>query len=326
MVKIDRKDRKILYYLLNNSRQPLSTLGKNVGLSREVVGYRIKRLEKEGIIVNYPTHLRQGLLELSIARYYITYQFMSPDKKQEIIDYFINNDIVEMLSELEGNYDLQLNVYMGSSQNPGLVKKFLSFYEKTQRKYRPFFDEQIVTVYTGSDFFDLIFLLDDEKLKPTSIPAYDLEIVSYDNLDMDILRKLTKNARIPTVQLAKELNVTVTTVNNRIKRLIDENVIWKFSALIDWSKIGYRQYNIEINLKDFNKKYDIIDYIRNNQHIWWIMHSIGRGVDLDFEFILKDITQLQEIINDLSEKFPESIKNFKYFSTVKIHKWNDIPF
>ena len=81
-----------------------------------------------------------------------------------------------------------------------------------------------------------------------------------------------------------------------------------------------------INQRDFNKKYEIINYIRNNQHIWWIMHSIGRGVDLDFEFILKDVTQLQNIINDLSGKFPDSIKNFRYFSTIKIHKWNDIPF
>jgi len=326
MVKIDVKDRKILYHLINNSRQPLSILGKKVGLSRKVIEYRIKRLEKEGVIINYPTYLRQPLLGLSVVRYYFNFQFMTPGKKQEIIDYFIKSDVVELVSELEGCYDLQLNVNSTSSNDPELWMKFFSFYEQTQKKYRHYFDDQIITMYVGSDFLDLVFLLDDTKLKPSHHSPPNLGEVAVDNLDVNILRKLTANARISTVQLAKELNVTVTTVKNRIKRLVDTNVIWKFSALIEWSKMGYRQYNVEINLKNYNKKYDIIDYIRKNQHIWWIMHSLGRGVDLDFEFILKDINHLQEIINDLSSTFPESIKNFKYFSTVKAYKFRCWPY
>lgn len=327
MVKIDLKDRKILYQLHNNSRQSLNVIGKKVGLSGKVVGYRIKRLEDEEVILSYPTHLRQGYLGLSIARYYFTYQFMSPEKKREIIDYFIKNKAVEMVSELEGSYDLQLNIYTGSTTNPGLGNDFLAFYEETQRKYREFFDEQILTIYTGSDFFDLVFLLNDKRLTPSFLPAYGIpDFIIKDELDIKILKKLTADSRFPIGELANDLNVNVLTIKNHINSLIKKEVIWKFSVLIDWTKIGLRQYNIEINLKNFNKKYDIINYIRKNQHIWWVMHSVGRNVDLDFEFILKDITHLQQIINDLSAKFPESIKNFKYFSTVKNHKWNDIPF
>ena len=81
MVKIDLKDKKIIYQLLNDSRQPVSVIGKKVGLSRKVVEYRIKRLEDEEVIISYPTHLRQGYLGLSIARYYFTYQFMNPEKR-----------------------------------------------------------------------------------------------------------------------------------------------------------------------------------------------------------------------------------------------------
>lgn len=326
MVKIDVKDKKILYELLNNSRQPLSIIGKKVGLSREVVGYRINRLEKEGVIINYPTLIWQYFIGLSTARFYFNYQFMNPKTKSELIDFLKKSEIVAMVAELSGSYDLQVNPYTASLFNPEIALKFNAFYEELQKKYRRYFDEQIGTIFTGSDLFDLVFLLNDKHKKPSYFTPINNIKIDIDELDLKILRKLAGNARIPTTQLANELKTTVTTVNNRIKSMADKNLFRKFWVNIDWTKIGYRQYDIEINLKDYSKKNEIINYIKNNQHILFIMHSIGRGVDLDFEFILRDITHLHDIITDLSEKFPESIKNFKYFSTDKIHKWNHIPF
>ena len=55
MESLDVKDRKILYELDFNSRQSNSKIGKKVGLHKNVVNYRIKRMEKSGIISNYYT-------------------------------------------------------------------------------------------------------------------------------------------------------------------------------------------------------------------------------------------------------------------------------
>ena len=335
MLKIDKKDLKIIYHLLHNSRQPLSILGKKVGLSREVVGYRIDRLEKEGIITGYPTAINSGFLGWGLARFYYTFKFVSPKIKQEIIEYFINSDIVTLVSELEGCYDLQINVYVTSlrtfeypSKYRNLLSKFSSFYDQTQKKYRKYFDEQIMIVHHKSELFDPIFLLSDKNLTPSGIhwPPFPFKDVQIDKLDYEILRKLAVNARIPTVKMAHDLNVTTATIKSRIKRLTDENVIGDFGVSLDEPKIGYRIYNVEINLKDYEKKYEIIEYIRKNQYISEIDESFGRGVDLDFEFALKDITQLQDTINDLSSKFPEAIKNFRYFSHLQLHKYNKVPF
>ena len=66
---LDIKDKKILYQLESNSRQPLSSLAKKVGLSREVVAYRIKQLEQKGIIHHYVTvidFVRLGYMFLRI--------------------------------------------------------------------------------------------------------------------------------------------------------------------------------------------------------------------------------------------------------------------
>ena len=47
---IDLKDRKILYELDVDSRQSNAEIARKVGLSKQVVGFRIKRLVKEGLI------------------------------------------------------------------------------------------------------------------------------------------------------------------------------------------------------------------------------------------------------------------------------------
>ena len=53
MADLDLKDRKILYELDFNARQTDSEIAKKVKLSREVVNYRISRLQKNGIIRNF---------------------------------------------------------------------------------------------------------------------------------------------------------------------------------------------------------------------------------------------------------------------------------
>ena len=49
MVKLDVKDRKILFQLTLNSRQSFNQIGKKVGLTKDVVAYRVKKLQENGI-------------------------------------------------------------------------------------------------------------------------------------------------------------------------------------------------------------------------------------------------------------------------------------
>lgn len=50
MNDIDVKDKKILYLLDTNSRMSLTQIGKKVGLRKNVVSYRLKRLIQKGIM------------------------------------------------------------------------------------------------------------------------------------------------------------------------------------------------------------------------------------------------------------------------------------
>lgn len=60
-----------------------------------------------------------------------------------------------------------------------------------------------------------------------------------DELDQKILRMLLKDASVNYETIAKEVDTSVGTVHNRIKRLKEEGVISRIIPEVDSKKIGY---------------------------------------------------------------------------------------
>ncbi|MGK9156168.1 winged helix-turn-helix transcriptional regulator [Acinetobacter radioresistens] len=63
MKQLDRIDRKILEILQNDGRIPISELAEKVNLTATPCSERVKRLEKEGLIIGYYARLNPELLE-----------------------------------------------------------------------------------------------------------------------------------------------------------------------------------------------------------------------------------------------------------------------
>ena len=107
MEKLDVKDRKILYELDLDSRQSFSQLGKKVSLHKDVVAYRVKKLQEKGIIKNFYTFIDSSkLLGLMAFRCYCSFQNITPKIKQEIIEYLVNSRCTNTVHSVLGSYDL----------------------------------------------------------------------------------------------------------------------------------------------------------------------------------------------------------------------------
>ncbi|WP_297515052.1 Lrp/AsnC family transcriptional regulator [Thermococcus sp.] len=60
-----------------------------------------------------------------------------------------------------------------------------------------------------------------------------------DELDLKIISLLQKNARLSFREIARELDVAVGTVYNRIKKLEEEGVIKGYAPVLDYEKLGF---------------------------------------------------------------------------------------
>ncbi len=88
---MDLKDKRILYQLDLNARQTNTQIAKKVGLSKDVVNYRIKSLEKEGIITGYYTIIDTSKVGYFSFRVYLKLIDSTPVKEEEIINFLINS-------------------------------------------------------------------------------------------------------------------------------------------------------------------------------------------------------------------------------------------
>jgi DNA-binding Lrp family transcriptional regulator len=144
------------------------------------------------------------------------------------------------------------------------------------------------------------------------------------DLDFQILTLLASTARIPTIEIAKKINSTVDTINNRIKKLRKLDVIQGYRVSIDYYKLGYRFFKANIDLNDYTERGRIINYIKSDPHLIMIDKSIGY-YDLELDFWTEGIDQFHQIMDDLTIQFPGVIKSYIYVHDVKVHKMLYMP-
>ena len=60
-----------------------------------------------------------------------------------------------------------------------------------------------------------------------------------DTLDLNIIELLNQNARMSFRNIARELDVSMSTISNRVKRMEDEGIILGYAPIVDSQKLGY---------------------------------------------------------------------------------------
>ena len=316
MYEIDVKDKKILFYLLQNSRQSLKSIGKKVGISKELVSYRIKRLVKNKIILNFSIII--NFEKLGYALMQTNYKFINinPKIKQEIIDYLTSQNHTMYVSLVEGINDLQADIYMG---RPTEFEKLL---DDIREKFYFYLSFNNSYFFFRAEFYNYAFLHKNATTKMLVNWIWGQSLYRIDSLDFNILNELGNNARSSTKDIANKLKSTVSTIKNRIKKFEQEQIIGLYTVNIDWSKLGYRWFHLRINLSNYSMKNKIIHYMRNNPHLIRRFKFINLDTDLHFTLLLKNMQQLRTIIEDLTTTFPNTINDYHFYSTYKVFKYN----
>jgi len=318
---LDVKDKKIIYYLDLDARQSFSTLAKKVGLHKDVVTYRVHKLVEKGII-HFLTIINEHKLGMNYLRFCLSYQYTTPEIKKEIVEYFVKNKYTVAVHTSEGQCDLI--VILGVKNTPA----FYDIWYRIFSKYRDNFSHQIFSIYCKTIEYRYTFLLDRNEQGNDSRILFnrtdDEKFVKIDEVDMKILQLLNKNARMPTIELAEKLHTTALTITYRIKKLVQSRIILGFRVALDYSKLGYHFYTVNLEIKDFSKIKQIVKYFESNPNLVGQIMVLGQ-MDLEFLFFLKNIEELEDIMNGLSSRFPQVIKEYTYSGHTHTYKFQYLP-
>lgn len=128
--------------------------------------------------------------------------------------------------------------------------------------------------------------------------------VDLDTIDRRLLIELLRDSRVSLRRLSEEMNVSPATLHNRLTKLVQEGVIRGFTALVDYTKLGYSLSAI-IMVK-VNGKY-LVEFekeIANTDNIVAVYDVVGeydvvliakfRSVE-DLDFFLKQLLKNSKV-------------------------------
>lgn len=321
MVDIDLKDRKILYELDLDCRQSNTQIGKKVGLKKDVVSYRIKKLEDEGFIKNYYTVIDAYRIGYNLFRYYINFQYVTAELRKEIIDHFVNYKDICTVAHAAGKYDLIIVVWVKS------LNEFHQFWMKALDKYGDYFVTRVFSVYINGIGFPQSYLLSniinqEERIELENFGAGN--ITEIDEIDYHLLNELSLNARASLIHLATKFNCSSQTISYRMNRMKKAGVIQAYRVAIDLVKLGLKRYKVDIYLKEHKQRNNIIKYVKKSPYLIYISTSTGVS-DLEFEFVVENSEKLIELIENINTTFPNSIRSYSFYGDLKIYKETFLP-
>ena len=319
-IKLDLKDRKIIYELDLNARQSNSEIAKKVSLSKDTVNYRIKRMEKLGFIQGYYAILDTSKLGYISFRIYIRYFEITPEKEQEIINYLVKEKKIGWVAKKEGNHDL---AFMFWAKN---IYEFAEFWQKFIEKFRQYFYENYIGIWTRLHHYRRAYLLNLKKdISKTEIMGGSKEIAKLDNTDWKILNLLAPNARISLTEMAGKLNLSERAIAYRIKQLEQKQIILGYGALLDIAKLGYDYFKVDIKLRDAKEIKELMEIARENPNIVYVDEMISGMADFEFDVQIKGKEAFNKLLEELREKFKDAIRNFDISQTIKEYKLLYLP-
>lgn len=131
--------------------------------------------------------------------------------------------------------------------------------------------------------------------------------------DINLLRLLNEDGRLSDAELARKLNVSVSTVRAR-RRYLEDRGILKIVGVIVLKNLNlpYADVIIQLNHKQLNKYYgEYLEYLINNDKIYEITQYLNNYVMI--RVFDKDYQQLLGTINSVILSGKEIIKRYNIF-------------
>ena len=136
---LDSVDQKILDVLSSHARMPITEIAKKVGIDHKAVAYRMRKLEKENIILRYVSS--PNFDKLGLQFYQINISLKDPSVKQALISYFDATHACLFAIEMLGKYDILFEVHVENTEKLKLIID--GFRKQFTQKYN---DYDILTV------------------------------------------------------------------------------------------------------------------------------------------------------------------------------------
>jgi Lrp/AsnC family leucine-responsive transcriptional regulator len=299
MDAVDKKDLRILQELDLDARQSTSIIAKKAGVSQEVATYRIKQLEKRGLIQGYYGLLNVYAFGYQLYRIYVSLQRMPEEKKNEFFEYLKGIKQVGQIALTGGKYDIIIGIIEKTNA------RFQLLVDDIMNKYGVFIALKDISIITELRQYTRKFISLPEKEQVVKewrfLPTGKLPEV--DEVDMKILSHLAEHGRSMSTEIERATGISRKVVANRIKRLSQEKTFLGARVLLKRGLFGRTFFRILIRLQstDENKLRKMLSYLQMHQAVVHALKCIGSW-EWEVEIAIEDIEKCYAFVSELKDK------------------------
>jgi Lrp/AsnC family transcriptional regulator for asnA, asnC and gidA len=128
-----------------------------------------------------------------------------------------------------------------------------------------------------------------------------------DDVNLRIMDMLGRDSSTPFVEIAKQIGISDATVHIRVRRLISEGVINKFTISVDNDLLGYDHLafigiNVQPGFAD-----ESIDGLSNLEEVLEI-HEMHGAFDLFLKIRAKNLEQMRDVVENKIGKLPRILE------------------
>jgi Lrp/AsnC family leucine-responsive transcriptional regulator len=311
--KIDELDLRILRELDQDASLSLSQIGKRVSAARDVVHYRVKRLERSGVIQRYIAlfdHFKLGYFSGEIS---LKLRGDSPALREEIINTLNSNERVAWVSSRDGKYDLMVGWYARS------IPEADELHRNILKDFPRHVASKQLRVYSRRFMFRGGFLYSDTPKQPGHVMMEAKPQRLTDETDEAILRILSSDARAGYTEIGRELKLSAAQVQLKITSMKENEILLGSRPLLDLTKLGYRRWRLNFYLSDYSEYESLLKYAANHPNSVR-GHEVLGTPDISIEFEVKGYEHMKEIEDGFKKMFGEAISYIETTRFSRLHK------
>ncbi|MBI5391069.1 AsnC family transcriptional regulator [Candidatus Woesearchaeota archaeon] len=288
---MDKLDLKIMVELMRNSRVPVTVLATKVKASREVVTYRMNKLEHDGIILAYVAEINPQHLGFVGAALFLN---LRAQGEKAFKQYLLASPSFSWVAELSGTWNFGMSVFGRTNEEvDAKVKELLTRFKADIIDHR-------FTLHRSNRFFYEKYFGKMPATSQTLVNPHKL-----DAIDRIILQAMSLHARISCVDLAQQVTLSAVAVAHRIKDLETCGLLGKYSFFVDVQKLGLFQYSIFIQNKNVDVRNKLLSYLSQHPSVSFISEYVSDPF-LEFGLFVKDPYQVRGILQEIEQSFPDN--------------------
>ena len=317
MQTIDKKDKKILACLERNGRAQLSEVARASGLSKPGAAKRIARLESDGIISGYLTHVSFRALDLFNFRLYLKFEGAPAGFEREVAIWLKKQACVRWLCLCQGEYDLIARTMVHD------LYEFRRFEQALMARFGKNIGRRVFCAIINDAYHNCTHLTGNEGNGSIPEKEYAGKAVALAGADLKVLYHLFENCRQSAREIAKKAGMLPDAVLYHIRKLEKEGVVTKYSVKIDRGKLGFSTMKALFWLRQASPA-DLLrfrKYCEMHPKVSFYGEIIGQW-DMEVDFDVQGNAEAHEILSGMRAKFAGLIHDFSVLNLIEEHEAN----